>query len=228
MSSGASPNHGPRRGGVPVDMVILHYTAMADLDAARDRLCDPAFEVSAHWLVTRGGACEALVPEVRRAWHAGAARWGDVRDVNSRSIGIEIDNDGAAPFPDAQVTALIDLLRGVMARHPAISPSRVLGHSDVAPSRKVDPGSLFPWVRLTEAGLALPTPDVGDEAGRLTDDLTRVGYDPDASEADRLRAFRLRFRPGALGPATDGDAALAAAIAARWPCAALDPSAARP
>ena len=228
MSQRASANHGPRRGGAPVDIVVLHYTAMADVAAARARLCDAAHEVSAHWLVTRGGDCESLVPEARRAWHAGAARWGDVRDVNSRSVGIELDNDGAAPFPDAQMAALIDLLRGVAARHPAISPARVLGHSDVAPSRKVDPGPLFPWKRLAEAGLALPTPDVGGEGGRLGRDLTRIGYDPDAPEADRLRAFRLRFRPGALGPATGGDAALAAAIAARWPCAALDPGAARP
>ena len=228
MIPDGSPNHGPRRGGGPVDMIVLHYTAMADLSAARARLCDPAFEVSAHWLVDRGGACEALVPEDRRAWHAGAARWGGVRDVNSRSIGIELDNDGLAPFPDTQVGALIDLLRGILARHPGIGPARILGHSDVSPTRKIDPGPLFPWARLAEVGLALPTPDAGAAQGCLRGDLTRIGYDPEAPEADRLRAFRLRFRPGARGPATGRDAALAAAVAARWPCAALDPGAACP
>ena len=227
MSAHPSPNHGARRGGAPVDMAILHYTAMADAGAARARLCDPAFEVSAHWLVLRDGACEALVPEDRRAWHAGAGRWGDVTDLNSRSIGIELDNDGAAPFPEAQVAALMDLLRGAMARHPAIAPERVLGHSDVAPARKVDPGPLFPWGRLAAAGLAVPTP-APDAPGDLAADLARIGYDPAAPLADRLRAFRLRHRPGAAGPPAAEDAALGAAVAARWPCAALDRADGRP
>jgi N-acetylmuramoyl-L-alanine amidase len=226
VSPSASPNHGPRRGDGPVDIAVLHYTAMAEVDGARARLCDPAFEVSAHWLVTRCGACEALVTEDRRAWHAGAARWGELRDVNSRSIGIELDNDGASPFPGAQIGALVALLRGVVMRHPGIVPARVLGHSDVSPARKVDPGPLFPWWRLVDAGLAVPTPEEG-AAGCLRDDLTRIGYDPDAPEADRLRAFRLRFRPMAAGPATARDAALAAGVASCWPCAALDPGAAR-
>ena len=197
---------------------------MESAEAAIDRLCDPAHEVSAHWLVGRDGRQVALVPEDRRAWHSGAGRWGDVRDVNSRSIGIELDNDGASPFPEAQVVALIDLLGTVVARHPAITPSRILGHSDVAPERKVDPGTLFPWNRLVAAGLAAATPVLEPPSRGLSADLTRIGYDPDASEADRLRAFRLRFRPHAGGPAGPEDAALAAAVAARWPCALLDPA----
>lgn len=222
MSGTASPNHGPRRGGAPVDMIVLHYTAMPDPAAAVARLCDPAHEVSAHWFVGRDGDRLALVPEERRAWHAGAARWGAACDVNSRSVGIELDNDGASPFPDAQVAALTALLREVMGRHPAIRPERVLGHSDVAPSRKVDPGPLFPWRRLARDGLAV-WPVGGGEVppdGRLDADLGRIGYDPDAPVADRLRALRLRFRPGAAGQADARDADIAAALARCWPCAA--------
>ncbi len=200
-------------------MVVLHYTAMADAPAALARLCDPAFEVSAHWLVDRDGGAMPLVPEDRRAWHAGAGRWGEALDVNSRSVGIELDNDGAAPFPEAQIDALEGLLRGVMARHPAIRPERVLGHSDVAPSRKVDPGPLFPWGRLAARGLAI-WPRAEGPAAPLEDSLSRIGYDPAAPAGDRLRAFRLRFRPGAEGEADAVDASLAATIAARWPCAA--------
>lgn len=231
MIAGSS-NHGARRGAAAVDMIVLHYTAMADCDAARARLCDPAFEVSAHWLVRRDGTAEALVPEDRRAWHAGASCWGDVADVNSRSIGIELDNDGTSPFPEAQIAALERLLRAAMARHAAVTPSRVLAHSDVAPTRKIDPGPFFPWRRLARAGLSV-WPDGEGAPEALPRSLTRIGYDPDAAPGDRLRAFRLRFRPGAVGPADAVDAALAAEIAARWPCApepaeaALDPPAAR-
>lgn len=218
MIGAASPNHGPRRGGAGIDIVVLHYTAMRDAAAAIARLCDPEFEVSAHWLVARDGGATPLVPEDRRAWHAGAGRWGDVCDVNSRSIGIELDNDGASPFPEAQVAATAELLHGMLARHPGIVPARVLAHSDVAPSRKVDPGALFPWRRLAERGLSV-WPDRAGE-GDLECSLTRIGYDPQAPLSDRLRAFRLRFRPEALaGPADAVDAGLAARVAELWPCA---------
>ena len=153
-----SPNHGVRRSGALPDMVVLHYTGMESAAAARARLCDPSAEVSAHWLVDLDGTAEALVPEGRRAWHAGVARWGDVRDVNSRSIGIELVNPGTGPaahsFPEAQMRALEGLLREIMGRH-AVVAERVVGHACVAPGRKADPGPRFDWRRLALQGLAV-------------------------------------------------------------------------
>jgi N-acetylmuramoyl-L-alanine amidase len=139
-------------------MVVLHYTGMESAAAARARLCDQRAEVSAHWLVDLDGTAEALVPEGRRAWHAGVARWGDVRDVNSRSIGIELVNPGtgpaAHPFPEAQMRALEGLLREIMGRH-AVVAERVVGHACVAPGRKADPAAGFDWRRLALAGRAV-------------------------------------------------------------------------
>ena len=116
MPAPPSPNHGERRGGARPDLVVIHYTAMASAAAARDRLCDPAAEVSAHWLIDAAGRAEALVPEDRRAWHAGAGAWGGVTDVNSRSIGIELANPGNDPFPEPQMAALERLLAGIRDR----------------------------------------------------------------------------------------------------------------
>ena len=150
-----SPNHGPRRDGAPVDMLLLHYTDMATAEHALDRLCDPNSQVSAHYLITRDGRVFHLVPETRRAWHAGHSWWAGEGDINSRSIGVELDNPGHShgytDFPEAQMTALIALCRGILARHP-IPPHRVLGHSDVAANRKIDPGHRFNWNRLAQAG----------------------------------------------------------------------------
>lgn len=179
---------------------------MADFDASRDRLCDPQAEVSAHWLIDEDGTTLALVDEHLRAWHAGTGSWQGRDDVNSRSIGIELQNDGRSPFPERQMAALETLLRGVMTRW-SIPPHGVIGHSDMAPGRKVDPGPRFDWRRLARQGLSvwpLPAP-----AGDLDGDLTRIGY-PD--HPDRLAAFRLRFRPHATGPANDIDRALAAGL----------------
>ncbi len=135
-------------------MVVLHYTAMRDAEAAIRWLCDPASEVSAHYLIDEAGVVVAMVPEDRRAWHAGAGSWGGCDDVNSRSIGIELANDAASPFPHAQMTALETLLRDVTRRH-AIPARHVIAHSDCAPGRKVDPGARFDWRRLARAGLAV-------------------------------------------------------------------------
>lgn len=139
-------------------MVVIHYTGMLDAASARARLCDPAAEVSAHWLIDLDGATEALVDEDRRAWHAGVSCWEGVTDVNSRSIGIELVNRGHEhgyhPFPEPQMAALETLLTGIMARWP-VAPRNVVGHEDVAPGRKIDPGGKFDWARLARRGLAL-------------------------------------------------------------------------
>lgn len=202
-----SPNHGDRRGQRP-ELVVIHYTGMADGPAARARLCDPEAEVSAHWLIHEDGRTEALVPEDRRAWHAGAGSWQGRDDVNSRSIGIELVNPGDCPFPEPQMAALEALLSQIMARWE-ISPAGVIGHSDMAPGRKIDPGPRFDWRRLALQGLAIWPGEVAAEAP-LADSLSRIGY-PDAPE--RLAAFRLRFRPWAEGPEDARDRAIAAALA---------------
>ncbi|MBK5947748.1 N-acetylmuramoyl-L-alanine amidase [Rhodobacter veldkampii DSM 11550] len=209
-----SPNFGERRGGARPDLIVIHYTAMASCAAARDRLCDPAAEVSAHWLISEQGMVEQLVDEAARAWHAGAGAWGAVGDVNSRSIGIELANTGDAPFPEPQMRALERLLPQIMARW-AIPPQRVIGHSDMAPGRKGDPGPRFDWRRLAVQGLAVWPRPGGDGARPLADSLTRIGY-PEAAPEVRLAAFRMRFRPWAGGPEEEADRALAADLADRF------------
>lgn len=200
-----SPNFGPRRDGAVADMVVLHYTAMRTCAAARDRLCDETAEVSAHYLISETGDILHMVREDMRAWHAGAGRWGAVGDVNSRSIGIELANTGAHPFPEPQMAALEGLLRGILDRH-AIPPERVIGHSDMAPGRKRDPGPRFDWRRLALQGLSIwpdeaacrgpdgPAWDAAGSAefGRL---LSRIGYPVDHDLPPRavLQAFRDRF-----------------------------------
>jgi len=152
-----SPNHDAR--DAPIDMLVLHYTGMQSAAAALERLCDPAAKVSAHYTIDEDGIVYAHVPEERRAWHAGQSFWAGRRNVNGSSIGIELVNPGHEfgyrAFPQAQIAALIELARGILARH-AIAPSRVLGHSDVAPARKDDPGELFPWASLAGEGMTSP------------------------------------------------------------------------
>lgn len=205
-----SPNHGDRRGERP-ELIVLHYTGMADAGAAKARLCDPLAEVSAHWFIHEDGRTEALVPEDRRAWHAGAGSWQGRADVNSRSIGIEIANPGDRPFPAHQMDAVAALLRDVMARW-GIGPGGVIGHSDMAPDRKIDPGPRFDWQRLALEGLAMAWGSGGDAP--LADSLSRIGYPPAPPEI-RLAAFRLRYRPWAQGPETEGDRRVAAHVATR-------------
>lgn len=203
-----SPNHGDRRGQRP-ELVVIHYTGMADGPSARDRLCDPKAEVSAHWLIHEDGRTEALVPEERRAWHAGAGSWQGRDDVNSRSIGIELVNPGDQPFPEPQMAALERLLHQIMARW-GIPAAGVIGHSDMAPGRKSDPGPRFDWRRLALLGLAIWPGRATDDLP-LADSLTRIGYPEDPA---RLAAFRLRFRPWADGPEDAADRRIAAALAA--------------
>lgn len=207
-----SPNFTERRGGVLPSLVVIHYTAIS-CDEAHSRLCDPAAEVSAHYLISETGTVLALVDERHRAWHAGAGGWVGLDDINSHSIGIELANDGAAPFPHLQMTALEGLLQQIMARW-AIPAHRVIGHSDMAPTRKIDPGPHFDWRRLALQGLSV-WPDRGDCEMPLADSLTQIGY-PDAPPESRLAAFRRRFRPWASGPEDAIDRALAANLADRF------------
>jgi N-acetylmuramoyl-L-alanine amidase len=214
-----SPNAGPRRDGLTPSLVVLHHTAMATAGDALDRLTDPAAEVSAHYLIHRNGMVMQLVPEDLRAWHAGAGSWGGRGDVNSRSIGIEIDNDGRAPFAAAAIVALEALLAEVMERW-SIPPQGVIGHSDMAPGRKGDPGPRFDWRGLALAGLSVwpvaPEPREPD-AGDFRAQAIRFGYPADIDDALRMRAFRLRFRPAATGPLDATDMGLIHDLAWRYP-----------
>ncbi|WP_240643461.1 N-acetylmuramoyl-L-alanine amidase [Paracoccus siganidrum] len=204
-----SPNHGDRR-GQRIELVVLHYTGMTDAASARARLCDPEAEVSAHWLIYEAGRAEALIPETRRAWHAGAGSWQGRDDVNSRSIGIEIANPGDRPFAAPQMQALCALLRAIMSRWQ-LGPEAIIAHSDMAPGRKSDPGPRFDWQGLARQGLAL-WPGQGPDLP-LAPSLDAIGY-PAADPATRLAAFRLRFRPWARGPENAADRRAAAALAA--------------
>jgi N-acetylmuramoyl-L-alanine amidase len=202
-----SPNHDDR-GNVAVDMLVLHYTGMPTASAALERLCDPVAKVSAHYTIDEDGIIYAHVAETQRAWHAGVAHWAGAANINSRSIGIELVNPGHEfgyrPFPETQVQALITLGHSILMRH-AIASWRVLGHSDVAPARKDDPGEFFPWKRLAAAGIGLwpqaQPSDLGPDA------LTRYGYDPDAPQDKVITAFQRHFRPKTLDGAWDVECA---------------------
>ncbi|MFG5380733.1 N-acetylmuramoyl-L-alanine amidase [Yoonia sp. R2-816] len=197
-------------------MVVIHYTAMETAEAALKTLCNPETEVSAHYLIAADGEVTSLVPEALRAWHAGAGRWGAVTDVNSRSIGIELANDGFSPFAAAQMDALTDLLRGIRARWD-IRPERVIGHSDMAPGRKIDPGPRFDWRRLALEGLGVwPHAQTGDTA-KFVPMMRAFGYNADADADLLLQVFRMRFRPGATGPLDPKDAGMITDLASRFP-----------
>lgn len=211
-----SPNHDAR--GRAVDMLVLHYTGMPDAASALARLCDPESRVSAHYLVDEDGAVSRLVPEERRAWHAGVAEWAGESDVNARSIGIELVNPGHEhgyrPFPEAQMAALERLAAAVVRRH-RIPPRRVVGHSDVAPARKRDPGELFDWARLARAGVGLwpelrePPPARPAPAAEACKRLRAWGYAAPraggATAAAVVAAFQRRFRPRRVDGAWDAE-----------------------
>jgi N-acetylmuramoyl-L-alanine amidase len=187
---------------------------MKTADSALKALCDPAREVSAHYLISRTGTVYQLVEEDKRAWHAGAGEWAGITDVNSHSIGIELDNTGFEPFSEPLMCALEDLLEDVMDRH-AIPPHRVIGHSDMAPGRKIDPGPRFDWRRLALKNLSVWPEDVGrgDRYDRrFIAPLCDFGY-PDHVT---LEAFRARFRPWAKGDMDMTDVLLAMDLAHRF------------
>ena len=218
-----SPNHDART--TPIDILLLHYTGMKTAEAAFERLTDPAAKVSSHYLVYEDGRVDQLVAEARRAWHAGVSSWKGATDINSRSIGIEIVNPGHdfgyRDFPEAQIDAVIALGRDVVARH-GIAKERVLGHSDVAPARKQDPGEKFPWARLAAAGVGLwlePAPiapgkqlgldDRGAGVAELQRMLVRFGYAADITHrydqatSEVTAAFQRHFRPARVDGIAD-------------------------
>lgn len=198
---------------------MLHYTAMGSAPAALDLLCDPARQVSAHYLISAQGVIYQLVVEDARAWHAGAGAWQGNEDVNSRSIGIEMDNCGASPFAAALMDVLEHLLRDVMKRW-SIPPQGVIAHSDCAPGRKIDPGPRFDWQRLARQNLSVwpfdAEPRAQADFARFRRAVMGFGYcDPCHHEAV-LPAFRRRFNPCASGAVSGRDVALAEALARRY------------
>ena len=203
MHQRPSPNFGARRDGLTPTIIVIHYTAMACTEAAIQRLCDPSSEVSAHYVIGRDGTLVQLVAEADRAWHAGQGEWRGMTDINSRSIGIELDNRGDHPFPEPQMMRLELLLREIRSRWP-VAPEDVIGHSDMAPGRKSDPGPRFDWARLARQGLAAAAgkdpgpPDVSPELFRAL--ARKSGFTAEVDDATLLAAVRLRFRPYATGP----------------------------
>ncbi len=205
-----SPNFDERQ--LPVSMIVLHYTGMPDAEGALNRLRSPEAKVSAHYLVDEAGEVFQLVDEEKRAWHSGRSYWRGITDVNSASVGIEIVNPGHEfgyrPFPDEQIASLIPLVADIKERH-GIGRGNIVGHSDVAPARKEDPGELFPWWELAKRRLALPSPsrDLMDpywtDAGFLLA-LERFGYEvTDPQKA--VIAFQRRFRPDLIDGIIDGE-----------------------
>ena len=222
-SPALSPNHDARPAATEPSLLILHYTGMATATAAIARLCDPAAKVSAHYLIDEDGTVLALVPESRRAWHAGIAAWRAIDDVNGHSIGIELVNPGHEwgyrAFPQPQITALIELATAIVDRH-ALPAAAVIGHSDVAPARKTDPGELFPWAELAAHGLgiwpATATPTSVETALAFAQ-LASIGYRfdlPNTQPVQIVAAFQRHWRQarvdGRLDPETMG---LIAAVA---------------
>ena len=205
-----SPNFDDR--DQPVSMVVLHYTGMPDAASAIDRLRDPEAKVSCHYLVTEEGQVLRMVAEEKRAWHAGRSCWRGVEGVNAVSIGIEIVNPGHdhgyRPFPRAQMEGLLPLLDGIVKRHQ-VPRANVVGHSDVAPARKQDPGELFDWALLARHGLAVARPTRGlvdpcwSDGGFLLA-LERYGYDVKDAQA-AVTAFQRRFRPDLIDGEIDGE-----------------------
>jgi N-acetylmuramoyl-L-alanine amidase len=221
-----SPNYNERVGeGVP-DILIMHYTGMQTCEAAVTRLTDAASRVSSHYTVDEDGTIYRHVAEEMRAWHAGVSHWRGETDINSRSVGIEIVNPGHEfgyrAFPGVQIEAVLALGRAIVARH-RIAPRNVIGHSDIAPGRKTDPGELFPWKPLAHAGLgvwvdakagreaSLARPDTGPHVGELQTLLVRYGYGLEITSVyDEpteivVSAFQRHFRPARFDGVADAE-----------------------
>lgn len=216
-----SPNFGPRPSAARISFVVLHHTAMESAEAALARLCEPSAEVSCHYLIDEAGALFALVPEEARAWHAGKGHWRESADLNSVSIGVELVNPGPLgvypPYAARQMARLERLLADLLARH-RLPAEAVIGHSDLAPLRKDDPGPKFDWQRLARHGLSVwPNPQglLAPDPARFRGDARRFGYG-DWPDGALLAAFRLRFRPYATGLLEPEDMAAMADLAARF------------
>lgn len=204
-----SPNFDTR--SLPVSMIVVHYTGMQSAEAALARLADPQAKVSAHWVVAEDGQVVQMVDETNRAWHAGKSWWRGITDVNSASVGIEVVNPGHEfgyrPFPAEQMASVEKLVAKAVRRFN-VAPANVVGHSDIAPARKDDPGELFDWPRLASAGLVMPVPVGGFDPG-WTDigtlaAMARYGYDVSDAEAV-VTAFQRRFRPGRFDGVIDAE-----------------------
>lgn len=225
-----SPNFNERPGDGRVDTLILHYTGMRTAEEALDRLCDPAAKVSAHYQIDEDGTVWRLVAEEKRAWHAGVSSWRGRSDINDVSIGIELVNPGHEfgyrPFPEPQMAALEELAQGILARH-AIAPRQVLGHSDVAPSRKQDPGELFDWPRLARAGIGF-WPDFAAAKIKTLPSLVeiqtllgQIGYfcpksaALDAETSAAITAFQRHYRPEQCDGVLDRETASRIAVLAQ-------------
>ena len=219
-----SPNHDARPADGPIDMLVLHYTGMQSAQAALERLTDPAAKVSAHYCIDEDGTVFRLVDEARRAWHAGLSHWRGLADINARSIGIELVNPGHEwgyrAFPPAQIDALVGLAQDILARNLSIEPRHIVGHSDIAPTRKTDPGELFPWHALAVAGIGLwpeelPAPPAAlIDRGQAAHLLATIGYDC-ADFAAALTAFQRRFHQQRVDGTLDQPAMARLATVAR-------------
>ena len=212
-----TPNHRPRPEPARIDMLVLHYTGMTSAAAALARLCDPDAGVSAHYVIEENGVISRLVPETRRAFHAGASCWEGESDLNSVSLGIEIVNPGHEwgyrPFPEAQMSSVECLCQNLIGRY-SIPPHRVVGHSDIAPVRKSDPGELFDWARLARAGIGIwppakPAPrGVAIDPAESLGNLSSIGYCANAeSQTPTLVAFQRRFRQSCCDGRLDAETA---------------------
>jgi N-acetylmuramoyl-L-alanine amidase len=238
-----SPNHGVRSDGPRADILLLHYTGMKSGQAALERLCDPVAKVSSHYMVFESGRIVQMVPEALRAHHAGVSFWAGDTDINSRSIGIEIENPGHEfgyrAYPKVQINAVIELCRDIIARN-VIPPAFVLAHSDIAPTRKQDPGEKFPWAQFYESGVGLwvkPAPltsegapsawlrqgDKSEAVSKMQKQFAAYGYglptngDFDALTEAVVIAFQRHFRPERVDGIADGSTqtTLRALLAAR-------------
>lgn len=220
-----SPNFNERPEAAPIDILVLHYTGMKTAEAAIELLCSPHAKVSSHYVVDEAGRVTQLVPEEKRAWHAGVSSWAGIQDVNGRSIGIEIANGGhdggCPPYPDVQMKSVEALCAEIVSRH-SIKPRSVVAHSDIAPERKSDPGEWFDWARLARAGVGIwvePVPimdgpvlelgDRGDTVSELQFRLANYGYGIevlgvyDAKTEAVVRAFQRHFRPAKVDGVAD-------------------------
>ena len=219
-----SPNFDERAHGSIIDKLVLHYTGMQDVETSLARMCDGSSKVSSHYLIDEVGLIYQLVHEDKRAWHAGISYWAGQTDINSQSIGIELQNPGHEwgyqEYPEAQIEALVGLATTISKRYD-ISANQILGHSDIAPERKQDPGELFPWGKIAKqnigywpTGELLDTPPINSKS-IVRINLSLIGYNPKASFAATVTAFQRHFRPSKVDGIVDAKTAQLVAACAK-------------